>query len=435
MSIEKVPHIQQSDLLSAVITPPNEQVEEIVNAINSTFDYWDSVKYKECPDGITPIQLWTYVKAARLKNTIMVWKKYGITLSLTNSMQRMCHEFDMNWGGSWGASSIIDNTNKEQYLVGSLMEEAIFSSQMEGAATTRKVAKEMLRKKMTPKDKSQQMIANNYQTIQFIVSHKDTPLSPEMLIQVHRLMTEHTMPNPEDAGRFRQNDDVVVENGITHEIVHTPPTFAEIPCFIDDLCKFFNDTNSHQFIHPIIRGFIIHFMISYVHPFTDGNGRTARALFYWYMLKRGYWLTEYLSISRVIAKSKKSYEKAFLYSEADNMDIGYFVAYNMKVLQQSFKQLQQYIKRKQEEKKAANIFLHIGDINSRQAQIIKIFADDPKAVITVSDMQAKFLVSPTTAKTDIIGLMKRGILTEISFNKVKKGYVKGDSFEDVLASV
>ena len=118
-------------------------------------------------------------KAARLKSTIMVWKRYGVSLTLTNSMQRMCHEFDMNWGGSWGASSIIDDDNKEQYLVGSLMEEAIFSSQMEGAATTRKVAKEMLRRQITPKDKSQQMISNNYQTIQFIVAHKDTPLSPE----------------------------------------------------------------------------------------------------------------------------------------------------------------------------------------------------------------------------------------------------------------
>ncbi len=435
MSIEKVPTIQQSDLLSAIITPPNEEVEEIVNNINSTFEYWDSVKYKECPEGITPTQLWTYVKAARLKSTIMVWKRYGVSLTLTNSMQRMCHEFDMNWGGSWGASSIIDDDNKEQYLVGSLMEEAIFSSQMEGAATTRKVAKEMLRRQITPKDKSQQMISNNYQTIQFIVAHKDTPLSPELLMHVHRLMTENTMPNQEDAGRFRQNDDVVVENGITHEIVHTPPAFGEIPCFVDDLCTFFNEKNAHQFIHPIIRGFIIHFMISYVHPFVDGNGRTARALFYWYMLKQGYWLTEYLSISRVIAKSKKSYEKAFLYSEADNMDIGYFVAYNMKVLQQSFKQLQQYIKRKQEEKKAANRFLHIGDINARQAQIIKIFVDDPKAVITVGDMQTKFLISPTTAKTDIIGLMNRGILTEISFNKVKKGYIKGDKFESTLASI
>ena len=434
MAIEKTPSISQEDLLSAMLLTPNDKVQEVVNKVNETFEYWDTIKYKRCPEGCTPLQLWTYVKAARVKSMMSVWGKYGITLTLTNQMQRMCHEIDMNWGGSWGADSIIGDENKEQYLVGSLMEEAIYSSQMEGAATTRKVAKEMLRKKMTPKDKSQQMIANNYQTIQFIVSHKNALLTPELLLRIHQLMTEHTMQNPQEAGCFRSNNDVVVENGITHETVHTPPTYEEIPNFVEDLCCFFNEQDAPQFIHPIIRGIIIHFMVAYVHPFADGNGRTARALFYWYMLKQGYWLTEYLSISRVIAKSKKSYEKAFLYTEADGMDMGYFVAYNMRVLQQSFKQLQDYIKRKQEEKRAANSFLRIGNINARQAQIIKMFADDSNLVVTIADLQAKFLVSPTTAKSDVVGLMNMGLLSEISFNKVKKGYIKGEQFDEITKS-
>lgn len=434
MAIEKAPSISQEDLLSAMLLTPNDKVQEVVNKVNETFEYWDTIKYKRCPEGCTPQQLWTYVKAARVKSMMAVWGKYGITLTLTNQMQRMCHEIDMNWGGSWGTDSIIGDENKEQYLVGSLMEEAIYSSQMEGAATTRKVAKEMLRKKMTPKDKSQQMIANNYQTIQFIVSHKDALLTPELLLQIHQLMTEHTMQDPQEAGCFRSNNDVVVENGITHETVHTPPTFEEIPNFVEDLCLFFNEKDAPQFIHPIIRGIIIHFMVAYVHPFADGNGRTARALFYWYMLKQGYWLTEYLSISRVIAKSKKSYEKAFLYTEADGMEMGYFVAYNMRVLQQSFKQLQDYIKRKQEEKRAANSFLRIGNINTRQAQIIKMFADDSNLVVTIADLQAKFLVSPTTAKADVVGLMNMGLLSEISFNKVKKGYIKGEQFDEITKS-
>lgn len=434
MAIEKAPSISQEDLLSAMLLTPNDKVQEVVNKVNETFEYWDTIKYKRCPEGCTPQQLWTYVKAARVKSMMSVWGKYGISLTLTNQMQRMCHEIDMNWGRSWGTDSIIGDENKEQYLVGSLMEEAIYSSQMEGAATTRKVAKEMLRKKMTPKDKSQQMIANNYQTIQFIVSHKDALLTPELLLQIHQLMTEHTMQDPQEAGCFRSNNDVVVENGITHETVHTPPTFEEIPNFVEDLCLFFNEKDAPQFIHPIIRGIIIHFMVAYVHPFADGNGRTARALFYWYMLKQGYWLTEYLSISRVIAKSKKSYEKAFLYTEADGMEMGYFVAYNMRVLQQSFKQLQDYIKRKQEEKRAANSFLRIGNINTRQAQIIKMFADDSNLVVTIADLQAQFLVSPTTAKADVVGLINMGLLAEISFNKVKKGYIKGEQFDEITKS-
>ena len=405
----------------------------MVEKININFEYWDTVKYKKCPPDCTPTDLWTYVKAARIKSAITVWEKYGVSLSLTNNMQKKYHEIDMNWGGSWGTDATIDSKTKEQYLVSSLMEEAIYSSMMEGASTTRKVAKEMLRKKVAPKDKSQQMIHNNYQTIQFIIAHKNEPLTEDLLLHIHRLMTENTMLSPDDAGRFRTNNDVVVENGITHETVHTPPSYDEIPQFINDLCLFFNQNDDKQFIHPIIRGIIIHFMISYIHPFADGNGRTARAMFYWYMLRKGYWLTEYLSISRVIAKSKKSYEKAFLYAEADQMDIGYFVAYNLRVLEQSFQQLQNYIKRKQSEKNDALILMQIGDINERQAQIIKHFDNSPNAMLTIKDIQTKFMISPTTAKADVTRLVERGILAEIALNKIKRGYIKGGNFNDALS--
>ena len=275
------------------------------------------------------------------------------------------------------------------------------------------------------------MIVNNYQTIRYIVDNKDKPLSVEMLCEVHRLMTENTLDNKEDAGRFRSNNDVVVENAITHETVHTPPSYEEIPEFVTDLCTFFNDSNSTTFIHPIIRGIIVHFMIAYVHPFVDGNGRTARALFYWYMLKQGYWLTEYMSISRIIASAKKSYEKSFLYTEADNNDISYFVHYNLKVLEKAFKALQIYIKRKQDERHAAARYLRIGNINERQAQILQMFNDDPHIVLTVKVLQLKFYISPTTAKHDIVGLVEKGLLKEISFNKVKKGYVKGEKFDQI----
>ena len=345
-----------------------------------------------------------------------IWYK----LSITNQMQRVCHELDMNFGGSWGNNSLIP---------------AIFSSQMEGASTTRKVAKEMLKKKITPKDKSQQMIFNNYQTINFIVENKEKPLTKELLLKIHSLMTNGTMENAEDAGRFRLNNDVVVEDGITHEVVHTPPSYTEIPHFIEDLCTFFNEDRAKIFIHPIIRGIIIYFMLAYMHPFVDGNGRTARALFYWYMLKQGYWLTEYLSISRIIARSKKTYEKTYLFAEADGNDIGYFVAYNLRVLELAFQDLQHYICRKISRKKQADIFLRIGNINERQAEIIRIYYENPKEVMTVKDVQVKFGVTPTTAKTDIVGLLKIGILAEIPFNKVKKGYIKGDNFDELTKNL
>lgn len=436
--IERPPRITNQQLAKALLDKnkeSNKEMQTLLDKINDGYEYWDTVKYKKLTSGITDIDLWTYVKASRLNLTIGVWQNPLLMLGLTNRMQRLCHEFDMNFGGSWGDSSVIPAESRQQYLVSSLMEEAIYSSQMEGAATTRKVAKDMLRKKMSPRDKSQQMIVNNYQTINYIAEHKTDSLTPELLLHVHQLMTSNTLDSPDDSGRFRKNDDIVVENGITHETVHIPPTYTEIPSFVKSLCDFFNETHSKVFIHPIIRGIIIHFMIAYVHPFADGNGRTARAMFYWYMLRQGYWLTEYMSISRVIAKSKKAYEKSFLYAEADMLDIGYFVNYNLGVLEKSFKQLQEYIKRKQLDKNSANKFFKLGNINERQAQILKMYYEDPALILTVKDLQVKFLVTPTTAKNDLMLLLERKFIKEIAFNKVKKGYIKGELFDSQVIDI
>lgn len=434
--MEQPPKVSGRELMKALVGLHSlpEQMKQLVQSVNDHYEYWDKAKYKALPPGFTPEDLWRFVVADRRTKIVQVWPKYHVHFSLTGMMQQQCHQYDMNFGGSWGAGSLIQDEHRERYLVSSLMEEAISSSQMEGAATTRRVAKDMLRRHATPRDRSQQMIVNNYQTIRFIVEHKQEPLTRDMLLHIHHLMTDRTMERPEDAGQFRKNDDVVVENAITHDIVHRPPSYRDIPQFVDDLCSFFNASQPPTFIHPIIRGIVIHFMLAYMHPFVDGNGRTSRALFYWYMLREGYWLTEYLSISRIIYRSKNSYEKAFLCSEADGMDIGYFIAYHLRVLGLAFRDLQSYLQRKIEEREAAAAYLSIPGLNERQAEMIKMYADNPNAMYTVREFQARFQVTPTTIKSDLKQLMKMGIVRQIPLNKVKRGYVKGDSFDEKTGS-
>lgn len=429
--IESPPDIKDKDLIQAIKLVNKPEVAQLVDKINADYEYWSDVKYKKLPEGLTSTELWSCVKLTRMMQRAFTWSGFGVTASITNRMQRMCHEFDMNFGGSWGASAVIPNENKEQYLISSLMEEAISSSQMEGASTTRKVAKDMLRKQISPRSKSEQMIFNNYQTIRFVTEHKSEALTPELLLHIHSLMTEKTLDNEEDVGRYRTNDEVVVENAITHEIVHTPPSYEIIPSFVAELCRFFNEIEAKVFIHPIIRGIIIHFMVAYVHPFVDGNGRTARALFYWYMLRRGYWLTEYLSISRIISKYKIAYENSFLYTEADKNDMGYFIAYNLRVLNLAFRDLQHYIERKIIQKQQTSRFLRIGNINERQAEILKLVLDNPQIMLTIKELQTRFGVTHTTAKSDVNGLTSIGFLSEIALNGRKRGYVRGDRFNEI----
>ena len=422
--IELPPKIDKKTLVNALLKGIDPNIMPVVDKVNADYEYWDKAKYKKLPEGFTPQMLWANVKASRLRSMIPVWNKYSINLCVTSQMQRLCHEFDMKFGSFWEVEGDSQSAEKKYYLSSSLMEEAIYSSKMEGASTTRIVAKDMLRKKKSPQNRSQQMIVNNYNTIQYIVEHKEQPLTEELLLTIHRLMTEKTLDNPEDAGRFRTNDKVVVADMVEGDIIYTPPSFQEIPEFVESLCNFFNNDNPRTFIHPIIRGIIVHFMLAFMHPFVDGNGRTARALFYWYMLKEGYKLTEYMSISRVIAKSKTNYEKAFRYVENDGNDMGYFVAYNLGALEKSFQQLRDYIQRKQRKKRAASSFMMAGNINQRQALILQRLKEEPDTIFTVKDVQEQFSVSSMTARKDLADLVQQGYMSEIALNKVTRGYIK-----------
>lgn len=423
--MEPTPKISNTLAEKAIHWYSRPDVRVAVEKINDDYLYWSDAKYRPLPEGMSADELWAVVKFSRRVHQVFEWPKYHITVSVTNFMQRVCHDLDMNFGGSWGSGNLLPEEGRERYLISSLMEEAISSSQMEGAATTRRVAKNMLRRNQSPKDRSQQMILNNYRAIQYLVEHKNDPLDEDFILNVHRLMTFKTMKNPMDAGRFRSaNDDINVANEITGEIVHTPPASQDIPMFLNELCEFVNNERNPVFIHPIIKAIIVHFMIAYVHPFVDGNGRTARALFYWYMLKQGYWLMEYLSISRIIYRSKTSYENAFICTENDSMDMGYFINYHLKVMSQSFKELREYIQRKKVSIHEVASLPNMQGLNRRQIEILTVFNVDPGTMMTVKEVQNRFGVSDPTARQDLMILVGKGFLTEIDINKVKKGFVK-----------
>jgi Fic family protein len=166
--------------------------------------------------------------------------------------------------------------------------------------------------------------------------------------------------------------------------------------------------------------------------FYDGNGRTARALFYWYLLKNGYWLTEYLSISRVIMETKTQYEKAYIYTEIDDMDVTYFVQYQVKVLTKAFEDLKKYIAKKKKEQKDLSKFFKINGINERQAQILFWMEKDSNRFFTVKEIETIFSITNQTARTDLEELVENDFMKKIAVNKKSSNYWKGDNFDALL---
>lgn len=418
---------------SVLVFKEDPSYEYFFHKIESQYLFWNKVKY------ISGVQnhedLWKEVKLIRrliskkltLKNsTIAVY--YG----LNEYLQQKIHYLDFNFGAGIQKEQLLSDIDKHQYLTNSLMEESIFSSMIEGATTTRVKAKEMLRKGKKPNNKSEQMIINNYKTIQFISEHKNEDINIDKLFEIHKLVTENTLKS-EDCGVFRNSNDVFVMNQITGDVVHTPPSFDKLGLLMQSFCDFFNHNPKEDFMHPIVKASILHFFMGYIHPFVDGNGRTARALFYWYLLKNGYWLTEYLSISRVILKSKTQYENAYIHTEIDGMDVSYFIHYQVKVLTQAFEDLKDYIAKKKQQETGLSKYLKLPNINERQAQILFWIEEDANRFFSVKEIETIFNITNQTARTDIEALVELDYLKKISINKKSYNYWKGDLFNQVLA--
>lgn len=417
----------------AIETRGKFDFNDVIQKINNEYLYWDKIKYKKTEHNITAEILWTITKLSRVLSAKKInFGDYSFQYNVTDKIQKGLHEFDLNIGGNLTSTTLIPENDKKRYLVSSIMEEAIASSQIEGAVTTTKKAKEMLRKKAKPKNKSEQMIVNNFITIKHIVDIKDEPLTLNRLFEVHKLITNQTLDDATDEGLYRYDNEVNVVNVLDGEIVHIPPTFEQVPKLMEDLFVFFNSDDKDKFIHPIVKGCIIHFMIGFIHPFVDGNGRTARALFYWYLLKNGYLLTEYLSISRLIMKSKTSYAQAYIYSEIDENDVTYFIDYKIKTMQLAFKELKKYIERKINEKKQLINFQKIKGVNERQALILKWVHEEPNIIFSVKEVETRFNVSNQTARTDLSSLQEMRYLEATDLNKKTKGYYKSDTFDNLV---
>lgn len=416
----------------------NTTLTEIFDS-EKDYPYWEKFKYKVKEIKYPSEVLWRFAKIQRERTAhkLKISEVAGFNFKYNTSGSKileLLHQFDLHLGGVLEGASIIPDNEKERFLISSLMEEAIASSQLEGAATTREDAKKMLREKRKPKDHSERMILNNYLTIKEIIKLKYEKLTPELIQKIHAIITCDTLENKSNEGKFRENNNVNVVDDITGEIFYTPPSHENLKQLMEDYCSFANSKNEKLFIHPIVRGIILHFLIGYIHPFVDGNGRTARAIFYWYLITQGYWLIEFMSISRIIVKSPAQYAKAYLYSEYDENDLTYFIDFNLKSMDLALKSLKEYIGRKLYEKRQFTQLILKDDFNERQAEIVKEAINNGNVTFSINEIQSKYGTSYQTARTDLLKLVDMDYLnTKIAGRK--HIFFKSSNFENKIKNL
>lgn len=414
---EKAPDLEKS-LLAMTPDVAKWAMERMIKGEASedkTYWHWEDLQYRSPPEGLPNREAWwsalqwQRLVASRVLQGLLDKKGDEWRVVVTSMVQ-----VKLSWLDRQMAIRVMTDkpdrlsaASRDQFVVEYLTQEAWASSFIEGAAATREQAREMVEKKRNPRNNGERMVLNNYRALNQVREWRDQPLTPEMVLQLQAQLVAGTDIKPDDVGKLRLRQVVVAtpENDILHE----PPSFEELPKRLKALCDF---ANAEDALHPIVRAVALHFMLAYDHPFGDGNGRTARALFYWSMLRSGYALVEFMPISDVIRRAHAKYGRAFLRAETDNQDFTHFLAYHLEILEKASQQFTSHVADRRARETAWLEAANVPGLNGRQQAVIRrMLAGETKHTSFDAHMR-DYGVTYLTARKDLEALLADGYLVE-----------------------
>lgn len=390
---------------------------------DSPYLHWEQLRHRTPPDGHTVMEWWKALKFKRSMSSTShpQLRAYGtkvLRITRTAAIEARLANLDRLLGGEiTHGGDPIDEATRDRYVSSSLMDEAIHSSLLEGAVSTRQAAKDMLREGRHPITVDERMIVNNYNAIARLREMARKPLTVEMILELHSILTDGTLPDPTAAGRMQEptEDRVYIWDAKHNCIVHQPPPAKELPARLERLVAFANanDIEGDSYTHPIVRSILLHFQLAFDHPFSDGNGRLARALFYWSMLRRNYWMIEFISITRLLYRNREPYMQAYLFVESDEQDATYFVVQQLDVVERAVNELHRYIERKRaEQQELRHLIRNSIDLNQRQLALLSHAVRHRDAAYTHESHANSHRISVVASRIDLQALVRMGYLTQ-----------------------
>jgi Fic family protein len=395
-----------------IVSENSEIAADLKNA-NAAFEYWDKARYAVLPANISPELFWSIIKFRR--SGLYVEKvKLGI-----NTFKYLINPEILKkiaFIDAFNLKTVLSLDEENEYCANAKMEEAIASCRLEGAQAARKEAKEMLRVNAPSKNESEQMIINNHRALSFAERNLDKPLTAEFLLEIYGIVINDD--NKSGSETFRKDSQNVRVVDIKDDgVLYEPPKAADIEILLNNICEYVNDESG---ANHIVKAAVIHFLFAYLHPFRDGNGRIARVLFYWYVLRNNLNAFKYLALSKVLRAIPSQYAKVFLYTEIDENDLTYFVNFILDVILESINGFTDYLENKKEENRSPEITEvlikpHL-KLNPRQERIMREFAANQNSR-NIEYFKNKLGIVYETARTDLMFLAQKGLLAKTKQGK------------------
>jgi len=423
---------------------------ELFSPVDSKGRYlhFDELRYR-LPKGIDPVLAWSVVKLARFKQiNTLIWlgsPQKSCGFFLTPTIQKAISETDRNATSAaleWMSSKIGESKHFEYLLHDLVEDEAISSSQLEGAATTTRVAKDLLKRKRKARTLDEKMILGNFKMMKYAWDHRHDDLSLSLISELHKIGVEGIDDEKYRPGSFRNTDDVEVVDA-EGNTVHTPPEADGLKRRLKSVAEWANtchhDIDNKNYVHPLVKAMCLHFAIGYEHPFYDGNGRVARSLFYWYLFKNDFAAFRYIAISVLLKAAPIKYGKSYLYTESDGMDLTYFFDYQSGIIIRAISEFKNAYKKTLNDLETFNRWLWDSGLyrklSDKQQTVFQVAKSGLAKHFTISNTKENLGCSYNTAASVLNGLVdlklfkkdkigREWVYSMLSTNKIKELWVK-----------
>lgn len=295
-----------------------------------------------------------------------------------------------------------------------LILEAHHSTHIEGTQLTLSQAQRILAGWAVEdvRDDDRQELLNYKEAMDFVSEYlgKKSEITEDLIRKIHRILVRDVRGGTLEPGKYREVQNYVV-NSLTGEIIYTPPPPPKVPQLMKEFIKFLNRESD---ISPVLIAGISQSQFVDIHPFLDGNGRTARVLCTLILYQNGYDFKRLFSLSEYYDKNRREYYDAIQSVREHDMDITGWLEYFTDGLRSQLKE----VKTKGEKAIKRDVLIEkakMSKLNDRQQKILLYLLDEKQA--SVEEIRQKFNLVRRTVQRDLSRLVDSGIIKEVAKSK------------------
>lgn len=308
-----------------------------------------------------------------------------------------------------------------------------YSTAIEGNRMTGEEVERFIKANLKPKERDELEIVGYYNALEYVqdIAQKGAIITEEVIKTIHALVMNGGKKGKPTPYRDGQN---VIRDSKSGLIVYMPPEAKDVPILMKQLVKWIEAEKSKIPI-PILAS-IAHYQFATIHPYYDGNGRTARLLTTLILHLNGYDMKGIYSLEEYYAKDLGSYYEALTigehnyYTNRATEDITKWVEYFCKGMMRAFESVRKNIESQVNDTDTQDKSRLLYELDTRQKRTLELFMK--QKTIKAADIGLILGISTRAANNLCKTWIEQGFITPTHGGKRGRGYVLGEKFEELV---